>query len=427
MSASFTASSPGRLDVMGGIADYSGSLVLQMPIRYSTTVTITLRSDFQCQLKSQLPEDFQQADFDYQEIKGKDYSQSHKILVQKKEARWIAYILGCALVLEKEKGINFKGADFLIESEVPLGKGVSSSAALEVATMKALAKAFNINFDGTELPTLAQRVENIIVGAPCGLMDQLASYFGLASEFLPIICQPDKLQKPIQIPEQLHFIGVDSGVRHAVSGSSYGEVRCAAFMGYSIIAQHLGVSISEIQQAKATKDWSGLPFGGYLCNVSVDEFNSDIKKLLPERISGKGFLEKYKHTTDSVTVINPTSEYHVLNCTAHPVYENERVKKFQSILTGWKNEPKQAIELGKLMYMAHEGYTICRLGSNRTDEIVALGRAHENAGIYGAKITGGGSGGTVCLLAVGDEGLQSAKKIHRIMEEKYQTKLAYFD
>lgn len=427
MSESFTVSSPGRLDVMGGIADYSGSLVLQMPIRHSTRVTITLRNDYRCQLKSQLPEGFQQAEFNYEEIKGKEYSKANQILTQNKDTQWIAYVLGCAHVLEKEKGIDFRGADFFIESEVPLGKGVSSSAALEVATMKALAKAFNINFEGTELPTLAQRVENVIVGAPCGLMDQLASYFGSHNELLPILCQPDKLQKAIQIPEQLHFIGIDSGVRHAVSGASYGEVRCAAFMGFSIIAQHLGVSISEIEKAKTVKDWSSLPFGGYLCNISTDEFSSGIKKLLPERISGREFLEKYMHTTDSVTVINPTSEYHILNCTAHPVYENERVKKFQSILSEWKNETKQAMELGKLMFEAHESYSVCQLGSDRTDEIVAMSKAQESAGIYGAKITGGGSGGTVCLLAVGSEGLQSAKKIHQMMEEKYKTKLAFFD
>ncbi len=90
---------------------------------------------------------------------------------------WIAYPLGCALVLIKEKGIDFRGADFIIESDVPLGKGVSSSAALEVAVMKSLRAAFGLTFEGTELPVLAQRTENLIVGAPCGLMDQLTSFF----------------------------------------------------------------------------------------------------------------------------------------------------------------------------------------------------------------------------------------------------------
>jgi len=100
------------------------------------------------------------------------------------------------LLIQKEKGIPFSGADILIHSSVPIGKGVSSSAALEVATLKALGKTFNISFANTELPMLAQRVENLIVGAPCGLMDQLTSYFGEPRKLLPIVCQPDQIKPP---------------------------------------------------------------------------------------------------------------------------------------------------------------------------------------------------------------------------------------
>jgi L-arabinokinase len=412
---------------MGGMGDYSGALVLQTPILNKTIVSIKLRTDYKCHLKSNLPEGISEVWFNYEELTGCNYESTHQLLTQEKETAWIAYVIGCAYMLQQEKGIDFKGADFFIESDIPLGKGVSSSAALEVAAMKALAKAFSIDFQGTELAILAQRVENLIVGAPCGLMDQLSSYFGNVGELLPIICQPDQIQKPIRIPDNLHFIGIDSGVRHAVSGSSYSDVRCAAFMGYSIIAQHLGVSVREIRNAKETNNWKNLPYGGYLCNISLDEFESRFKELIPVKISGKDFLGKYGHTTDSVTTIKPIAQYNILNCASHPINENERVKKFQFILSEWNGKASQAIELGRLMFQAHESYSSCGLGSDRTDEIVDLAQEYELEGIYGAKITGGGSGGTVCLLALGKEGIQSSKKIHQMMENKCKTKLAYFD
>jgi L-arabinokinase len=412
---------------MGGIADYSGSLVLQMPTKNRTAVSITLRNDLQCNLKSKLSTGVSEVEFDYNDLRNKDYSSAHKILNRNKDTSWMAYIIGCVFTLEKEKKIDFRGADFHVDSNVPLGKGVSSSAAIEVATMKALAQAFNIEFQGTELAVLAQRVENIIVGAPCGLMDQLASCYAPAGELLPIVCQPDILRPSIIIPAPIKFIGVDSGVRHAVSGSSYSEVRCAAFMGYSIIAQHLGIHSSEIKRAKESGNTRDLPFGGYLCNIGVVEFENRFRSILPDKISGAEFLEKFKATTDSVTSIDNKSSYRVLNCTSHPVYENDRVTNFQFLISNFSNSKNHLHKMGELMFQSHESYSACGLGSKRTSEIVELAKRQYSPGIYGAKITGGGSGGTVCLLAVGEEGIQSAKKVHRMMEKSYNTKLGFFD
>src|SRR6267142_3714756 len=160
----FEASAPGRLDVMGGIADYSGSLVLQMPIREETRVEIKPRDDFRCTIQSDTSAvERLTVSVDYR-VFLKD-GQVHYDFAQqqfKKNPRdaWIAYVLGCVLVLQREKQIQFKGADILIQSDVPLGKGVSSSASLEVATMKALAKVYQLAFAGTELPKFAQQVEN---------------------------------------------------------------------------------------------------------------------------------------------------------------------------------------------------------------------------------------------------------------------------
>lgn len=426
-------SAHGRLDVMGGIADYSGSLVLQMPIQEKTIVRLKLRSDYNSTFTSTtesgevLNANANFKDFFLDGIINYTFAQER--LKELRENSWIAYVLGCALVLQKEKQLDFKGADFIIQSSIPLGKGVSSSASIEIATMKALQKAFDLKFSGTELPRLAQRVENLIVGAPCGLMDQLSCYFAKPNTLLPILCQPDKLQEAISIPEDLHFIGIDSGVRHFVGGSSYADVRCAAFMGYTIIAELAGATAAEIEHAVHTNNFSKLPYLGYLSNISVDEFDKRFKEQLPERLSGKEFLSRHGESIDQLTKIDLLKQYHVKVCTEHPVYENDRVRRFKKIMEDYRplrnSEQKINIaKLGQLMYQSHESYSICGLGSERTDEIIHLSKQYPE--IAGAKITGGGSGGTVCLLASGDSGQRQVYDLHQTLNLKYKEQLRLF-
>ncbi|HEY0740121.1 MAG TPA: hypothetical protein VGD40_01615 [Chryseosolibacter sp.] len=420
----FEATAPGRMDVMGGIADYSGSLVLQMPIHEQTTVRLRLRNDFECVVESNADGKSLKATVDYRSLfkNGEvDYAYANKFFTSQKDIGWSAYVIGCALVLHRERKIDFRGADFKISSSVPLGKGVSSSASIEVAVMKALAKAFDLEFSGTELPQLAQMAENLIVGAPCGLMDQLTSYFGHDNKLLPIVCQPDKLLSLIEIPEPIHFMGIDSGVRHFVGGSSYTDVRCATFMGYTIIANHLGISIDEMKHSRATGQRLSLPFHGYLANISVSEFESKFKNLLPETMTGLEFIQTFNQTIDPVTQVEPETTYAIHACTSHPVYENERVNLFMKILQE-KNPDVQ--RLGKLMRESHESYSACGLGSERTDEIVNEFDLFPS--VTGAKITGGGSGGTVCALAVGNEGINDVLRVHSHFSKKYRMPLKLF-
>jgi L-arabinokinase len=428
------ASAPGRLDVMGGIADYSGSLVLQMPITQQTNVQLTLRDDYQCYIKSKISSgELLTVHVDYRDYlhnQRVDYTFAQNQFNRNKSDAWIAYIIGCALVLQKENNIDFKGADFHISSDVPLGKGVSSSASVEVASMKALTDAFGVELAGTRLPILAQRVENLVVGAPCGLMDQLASYFGEKNKLLPILCQPDKIEKPISLPSDIYFIAIDSGVRHSVAGASYGDVRCAAFMGYSIIAQSLGISIQEMYEAKASHDFSHLPFQGFLCNITVKQLEDSFLQQLPIAMTGKEFLDHHEVSIDHATTIDPKKNYQVRQCASHPVYEHDRVHRFKEYLLALNELPSTANKkvllqnMGELMHQSHESYSRCGLGSDRTDEIVAM--AKKASGVYGAKITGGGNGGTVCLL-VDEDGKNSARAIHQTLCKKYKEDLMLFE
>ena len=371
---------PGRLDVMGGIADYSGSLVLELPIAEATFAALQLNAEPQLNVVTLLDNEPHHSAFSMSlcELEPMSYEEARSFFQQ--DNGWAAYVAGVFLVLMRERDFHFaSGANILISSRVPPGKGVSSSAALEVAAMEAVAKAFNIEVGPRDVALLCQRVENIVVGAPCGVMDQMTAVFGERDRLLALLCQPAELKNMIALPPQLKLWGIDSGIRHSVGGSDYGSVRAGAFMGHRIISEDT-----------------------YLANISPAEFEKKYVAKLPEHISGEAFLARYKGTADPVTSIDPQREYAVRVSTAHPIYENARVQRFVELL-----DQNHFEELGKLMYASHQSYTALGLNSEGTDLLVDLVRKEGPAsGLFGAKITGGGSGGTVAVL--GDQSSHAA-------------------
>jgi galactokinase len=401
------ARAPGRLDLMGGIADYSGSLVLQMPIQEATLVAlqrvsapvlhiVSLSADrpIEESIFTMPLVDFQVGD------QLLNYATAQAYFKRTPQTAWAAYAAGAFLVLMREKQAHFgDGANILIQSSVPEGKGVSSSAAIEVAVMSAVAAAYDIAFAPREMALLCQMVENLVVGAPCGVMDQMTAVYGEPHKLLALLCQPAEVQGMITIPEELAVWGVDSGIRHAVSGADYGSVRVGAFMGYRIL------------QGLAGTDWNG-----YLANLTPSEFEQFYARQLPEQMSGADFLDKYGNTTDTVTTVDPARTYAVRQPTAHPIYEHFRVRTFANLLKG--DILANAPQLGELMYQSHASYSACGLSSAGTDELVRLARqAGPAQGIYGAKITGGGSGGTVAILGHRDAELA----VRAIVEQYAQT------
>jgi len=426
-----SATAPGRMDVMGGIADYSGSLLLQMPIRQTTRVNIQKRTDgifnFRTQLKKKKTTDFI---IDLFGLENKSLTEAGDMIRSVPGGDWAVYSLGCFLVLQKEKGIQLTGANVFIESNVPWGKGVSSSAALEVATMNALNHLYQLSLGREELAVLAQMAENLVAGAPCGLMDQLSSHLGQKNKLLPLICQPHHVDKAISIPRGINFSGIDSGVRHAVSGASYSDVRAAAFMSYSIIVLSEGATAEDLEHARASGDWSGLPFKGFLANIPVPVFEEKYLSLLPREISGKDFLSHYKISIDLVTTIDEQKIYKPFVCGSHPVYENARVNEFSALLKSFKKQDnKQAslIRMGNLMMQSHESYSAVGLGNEYTDKIVEMVRdAGRNNGVFGARVSGGGNGGTVCILSYDKAGKNTVKDIHRNYEAIMKKKLFFF-
>lgn len=432
-------SSPGRMDVMGGVADYSGSLLLQMPIQERTYVFMAERNDDMLRVRSRSAEAAglqSEVIFPLQELGEEKGSIVKQQLYQhfiNEQTEWSLYVLGCFFLLLDTKDFTCRGADIYIHSEVPFGKGVSSSAAIEVATLIAVNALYALELDRIELPVLAQQVENQVVGAPCGLMDQISSYLGDAGKLLPIVCQPVSVFDSIPIPEEICFVGIDSGIKHAVSGNAYARARTAAFMGYTVIANALGVNTKDLLEAKKAGKWDILPYRGYLANISVQEFEEKYQDLLPEQISGKEFMAGYKTIIDHVTHIHENEHYPVKNCTAHPVYENHRIRDFKNTLEALNqrtiaDRDKALKKLGQWMYASHESYGKCGLGDPHTDILVErVKEIGPSGGLYGARITGGGSGGTVCILARKGEGEKQAKALWKNYQEQFNLQTKFFE
>jgi L-arabinokinase len=393
------ARAPGRLDVMGGIADYSGSLVLQLPLGEAALVAVQPADDGDVRVVSLAAEartvTLRRAEFDALLAGG--YDAARQWFGRDQATAWAAYVVGPLLVLAAERGARFGGLRILVRSRVPEGKGVSSSAALEVATMQAAAGLLGTPVEGAELARLCQVAENLVVGAPCGIMDQMTAALGRADQLLALLCQPAEVRGFVPLPPGLGFWGIDSGIRHAVSGSDYTAVRAGAFMGYRIIADLAGLRPLDPAPDGALRIDDPL-WKGYLANLTPQEFADRYAARLPETLRGDEFLRRYGGSTDAVARVEPGQTYAVRQPTAHPVHEHARVRRFAELLCGSPGEAELR-EMGGLMYAAHAGYSACGLGSAGTDRLVDLVReAGEAAGLYGAKITGGGSGGTVAVL-----------------------------
>jgi galactokinase len=402
----FTSRAPGRLDVMGGIADYSGSLVLQWPIREATRVALQRRADPVLDIRS-YGRDGQQRQLQVPLAivadASRSYDQTRCWFNADPSRHWAAYIAGIFHVLAREHHARFSdGASIVVESDVPEGKGVSSSAALEAATMEAVLAAWQLDVPPRLRAIRCQQAENLVVGAPCGVMDQMASICGAADSLMALLCQPAEFEGTIALPPELAVWGIDSGIRHAVTGADYGAVRVGAFMGYRILADLAGLDVSPGDREGHVRV-TDPRWGGYLANVGSDAF-LELEHQIPGTLSGASFLARYGGTTDPVTRVDRERTYAVWKPTAHPVYEHERVREWAQLLRSTAAEgslPIQptALRLGELMYHSHASYSACGLGSDGTDRLVAMARKMgPGAGLYGAKITGGGSGGTVAIL-----------------------------
>ncbi|HID56921.1 TPA: GHMP kinase [Candidatus Poribacteria bacterium] len=393
----FVSRSPGRLDVMGGIADYSGANVFEMPLENSVTVGCQRRRDDRLRVMSLNAEGEgfdPKVELTISDLIDKPYDRLHAFFSSNPRRRWAGYVLGAFPVLAFEGVVERfpSGANILIDSTLPMGAGISSSAALEVASMCSILACYGLKLDPMRIAALCQIVENRIVGAPCGIMDQITSVMGRKNRLISILCRPGEVLEQVEIPDFIRFVGINSRVKRSTAGEAYTRTRTATFMGFTIMLRRFDLKAR------------------YLCEVSPEEFRGRFAQALPLRIKGEEFLRRYGDTLDAVTKVNPDETYRVRSCTEHPIYENRRVKRFVELIKSLNrfDSLHEAIptlkRAGSLMYGSHWSYKYrAGLGCRETDMIVRFARKlGVEMGIFGAKITGGGGGGTVAVLCSSD-------------------------
>jgi galactokinase len=386
---------PARLDVMGGIADYSGANVCEAVLGGGMLMALQARTDRTLRIRTMqagrctLPVETR-IPLDYLASGGSvgDYAQVRELCHANPLVSWAAYIGGSIFTLLKEESINLRyGFSFLLLSAVPMNVGIGSSAAVEIGTLSCLNSYLGLRLDGVRLARLGQMAENHVVGAPCGIMDQIAVASGGRDRLTHILCRPGQIVGEVDIPRGTAFVGINSMVRHSVAGNAYGNVRIGAFMGKRII--------NEIRAG------TGRAALNYLTEVSTQEWETEYQKQVPDTMLGSDFLEKYKTHDDPVTTIQPDATYRVAGPTWHAIGENERVLRFIAALrAAVKSDGEVCVQAGEMMFAAHESYRDnCRLSVPEVNFLVeAVHKRGPEHGLYGAKITGGGMGGTVAVF-----------------------------
>lgn len=382
---------PARLDVMGGIADYSGANVCESTLGQGILVAVQPRPDRWVHLRTRpLGPGILSAETRLPlaglEARGRPvaYEQARAVFHANPLAAWAAYAGGSLFALWKEEGLRLaRGFNLLLLSAVPMNAGVASSAAVEIGTLCALNACLGLGLPAERIAQLGQIAENRVVGAPCGIMDQIATASGRRGRLLHILCRPGAVVDTVAIPKGTGFVGINSMVRHSVAAAPYGDVRIGAFMGRRIL--------------NGLRARDGLPAVKHLTEISGKEFAARSRHL-PEALKGAEFLARYRTHGDSATSIRPETTYRVRGPTRHAVRENERGLRFIAALR--RGDEAGCVAAGREMFAAHASYRDeCRLSVPEVDALVAaVRRRGPGQGIYGAKITGGGAGGTVAVF-----------------------------
>jgi galactokinase len=232
---------PGRVNLIGEHTDYNDGYVLPLAIEPAIWIALRPRSDRAVRAWS----------VDFREIVEFD---AGELSCQARQAHgWGEYVKGVAWALV-EAGHRLSGWDGVIYGEVPIGAGLSSSAAIQVAVARAFADASALPWDAVTIARIAQRAENQWIGLQCGIMDQLASAAGRRGHAILIDCRSLEL-RPIPIPPGLRIIVLDTTTRRDLTSSAYNERRqeCEA------AARAFGVgSLRDVQPAQLAARPSGM-------------------------------------------------------------------------------------------------------------------------------------------------------------------------
>jgi galactokinase len=337
---------PGRVNLIGEHTDYNDGFVLPAAINFSTWVTLTRRSDKRLEIFSENFNAGVTIELDDPHLTPRGH--------------WSDYVVGVAVILQRA-GHSLRGAHLKIRGEVPIGSGLSSSAALEVATACALAANSDLQIDRVELAKLCRRAENEFVGARVGIMDQFVSLLGKADRSLLLDCRSLDYRL-LPIPTEVQLIVCDTRVKHKLASSEYNQRREQCEAGVKHLAQIL-------PNVKALRD---------VTLEQLEEYGKDMPQVIYRRCR-------------------------------HVVSENARVLEAGEALVR-----HDLNTFGQLMYESHrslrDDYEVsCR----ELDLMVQL--ATKVDGVYGARMTGGGFGGCTVNLVAHDH----VANFRRVVAEGY--------
>ncbi len=323
------ARAPGRVNLIGEHTDYNDGFVLPIAIDRQTWAAFAARTDSRatfasCQMDTQRSVDLGQK-------------------LEPGQPAWANYPVGVAAKLTEATGQALTGIDVLLDSDVPTGGGLSSSAALEVATAKALQAATGIEVEDNQLARICQAAEHDFAGAPCGIMDQSISILGQAGCALLLDCRSGETRQiPFDDPE-LVLLVVNTDVQHAIGGGEYAARRAQCEQAAEILC------LPSLRDATVEM---------------VDQAGQD-------GTLGGSLLARARHV---VTEIARTLD-------AVEALEKGNMRQF-----------------GQLMYASHaslrDDYEV---SCDELDAVVELAEAC--SGVYGARMTGGGFGGSAIVLA----------------------------
>jgi galactokinase len=250
--------SPGRINLIGEHTDYNGGYVLPAAIDKAVYMAVSLRDDNEIHLTA----------YDLNEI----FSISIDDLKPIGDISWPNYILGAAAQF-KENGKLIKGFNAILSSDIPIGAGLSSSAAVECSVVFALNELLQTRIEKIEMVKMAQRAEHEYAGVKCGIMDQFASMFGKKEHVLRLDCRSLQYEYfPLRM-EGLKIILLDTGVKHSLASSEYNVRREQCEEGVAMIqkkyADVKSLRDTDIKMIKECVDASSLIYRR--CKFIVEE------------------------------------------------------------------------------------------------------------------------------------------------------------
>lgn len=377
--------SPGRLDVLGGVAEFSGSLVLQMPTRSETVVRVRELDAPEIRIRFAGRDDALLSLEAWIQILRTSHSGKEigRALQLRGLPSWMQEPMACLWVLAVDKGwIPHTGLEFEITMEVPSNGGLGSRVSLEVATLRALEALSGIPLEGVERAVLVHKASAEFVGVPCCLADSLVCDHGQRGFLLPVLCRPGLMQRQVPIPQGLLVVGWPCGVKHAIAANPPVRVRTAAFMGRTLMERATGRAVA------CTSDFTPMEYREH-------------QDHLPVAIKGEEYLDAWGGNDASAPRVDPETVYPVRAATQFAIEENDRAARAVASMQRYHLEKDESLlwETGGHLYASHAAYGAMGLGCAETDLMVDyLQQMPLSRGIYGARVSGTGLGGTVVVM-----------------------------